>query len=141
MLATVPGYVQVGEQIVGIIAGILAVVGVGALAYFIVKRSKITGEDTLAQSAVNSLTGELDAYKSKFERQEQDIAHLVETNDQLRELYNQLEQKSEAQAARITELTTLITGSEKLDALDAKIERRFDAVYEALKIPVPTGGK
>ena len=128
MLADIPGWMIVVGEVIGAVAGLIALISIGALGYFTVRRARIVSEDQLAQSAVASLTGELAAYKAQVERQQTEIDSLTALNASQRETISGLEAKSDAQDKRIDDLTALITGTERIDELRMLCRNGFRAL-------------
>ena len=99
----------------------LTSIGIYATGYYLIKGRKVQAEDTLAQSAVTSLTGEVTALSSKNDRLEKDVEHE-------REVRQKQDQVIEQQNQRIKNLEDIVTARDLITDLNLLIRSGFKAL-------------
>src|SRR6185437_1119597 len=115
LIAETPEILQIGGIILGAVVGIASLAGLIAGAVYVVKSRKITTNNTLADSAVASLTSSNQALEARLALVEKDNEHCLD-------LKRQQDKVIEAQSKRITELEKWVTARDLVEHVDAKVD-------------------
>lgn len=114
-----------GLQVAAWLFAVILFIGACAGGYYLVRGRKATANQSLADSAVQSLTGELAASNSRIDRLETDNHHLTE-------LYSQQKELNESLSTQINDLREWVTARDLMEALDLKVENGFKEVLRRL---------
>jgi hypothetical protein len=131
VIATIPAWLQIFGEAIGVIVGIATLIGLLAVAVLLARSAKARANNTLADSAVNSLTAANAGLSSRLDLVEQENAYCLELKKQQDVVILQ-------QDKRISDLRDWVTARDLITDLGILLRAGFEALdVPASKLPAP----